>query len=197
MAPPRKTSAATCSRTIIPTPSRATDRSLPRYTTLLPTVQAPSSVPLNRPAKPASPLNTSPNRTPSATRHAARPSPPVRVPERRTAAQATPSGNGRSAAARATNTRRMGIISTTPSSPPARATRVVSSGSNRCQAPTKTSAGMVKMMPAASDSPAEAAVCAWLASSSRPGPCRRRSSNMDSTAAGMEADTVMPTLRPR
>ena len=58
----------------------------------------------------------------------------------------------------------MGIISSTPSSPPLNAMRVVSSMSKRSHTPIRINAGIVKIIPAAKDSPAEAAVWAWLAS---------------------------------
>ena len=61
-----------------------------------------------------------------------------------------------------------------------------------------TSAGMVKMIPAARDSPAEAMV--WTMLFSRIVPPRKRplrSTPMEITAAGIEALTVIPANRPR
>ncbi len=55
-------------------------------------------------------------------------------------------------------TRRIGIMKSTPSQPPASAISVVAQKSKRSQNPIRTSAGTVKRIPAASDSPAEAAV---------------------------------------
>jgi len=57
-------------------------------------------------------------------------------------------------------------------------------------------AGMVKTTPAATDSPALPTVCTMLLSSSVL-PRRKRKKKTAMTAAGMEADTVMPTLRAR
>lgn len=94
-------------------------------------------------------------------------------------------------------TRRIGTMKSTPSQPPATAIAVVAQKSKRSQKPISTSAGTVKRMPAASDSPAEAAVCTWLASSRLPSRSTPRSKSIASTAAGIEAETVMPTLRPR
>ncbi len=55
---------------------------------------------------------------------------------------------------------------------------------------------MVKMTPAASDSPALAQV--WTMLFSRMFEWRKsRSTPMEMTAAGIEADTVMPAKRPR
>ena len=57
-------------------------------------------------------------------------------------------------------------------------------------------AGIVKITPAASDSPAEAAVCTMLFS--RILDFRNiRSTPMEITAAGMDAETVMPANNPR
>ena len=58
-----------------------------------------------------------------------------------------------------------------------------------------TSAGIVKIMPATSASPAEAAVCTMLFSrivERR----NKRSTPIDRAAAGIEADTVKPTSKP-
>ena len=57
--------------------------------------------------------------------------------------------------------------------------------------------GMVKIAPPASDSPAEPMVCTILLS--RIDFRRRitRMTTMEITAAGIDADTVMPTLSPR
>ncbi len=61
----------------------------------------------------------------------------------------------------------------------------------------RKSAGRVKMAPAARDSPAEPIVCTILLSRIE---SRRRTMRMipiEITAAGMEAETVIPTRRPR
>lgn len=52
------------------------------------------------------------------------------------------------------------------------------------------------MIPAASDSPAEAEVWTWFASRMLPLSGNIRKTSIATTAAGMEADTVMPALRP-
>ena len=58
------------------------------------------------------------------------------------------------------------------------------------------SAGNVKITPAASDSPAEAAVCTMLFSRMFEVLNIRRMA-IEITAAGIEADTVRPTFKPR
>ena len=70
-------------------------------------------------------------------------------------------------------------------------------GAMRPSAAQRNRAGRVKIAPAATDSPAEPMVCTTLLSSTE---FRRRATRrmpIASTAAGMEADTVMPTRRPR
>ena len=90
-------------------------------------------------------------------------------------------------------------MKSTPRSPPnaaiteiwTRSTTIV--GSVRCQ--TKR-AGRVKITPAATDSPADPMVCTMFAS--RIDPWRRaRKMATAITAAGMDAETVNPTRRPR
>jgi hypothetical protein len=58
-------------------------------------------------------------------------------------------------------------------------------------------AGIVKITPAARDSPAEPTVCTMLVS--RIVPCLKKMRKMATaiTAAGIDAETVSPTLRPR
>ena len=56
---------------------------------------------------------------------------------------------------------------------------------------------MVKMIPAASDSPAEAAVWTWFASRIVPSRNKPRKINIPMTAAGMEAETVIPAFKPK
>ena len=95
----------------------------------------------------------------------------------------------------------MGIINKIPSSPPVKAITVVRYISKDCQTPIKIKAGMVKIIPAAKDSPADAAVCIWFASRIEEGfPLileKYFRANIPTTAAGIDADTVMPALRPR
>ena len=61
--------------------------------------------------------------------------------------------------------------------------------------PRKISAGRVKITPPATDSPAEPVVCTMLFSRMVARP-RARSRLMESTAMGMEAETVRPARRP-
>ena len=59
-----------------------------------------------------------------------------------------------------------------------------------------TSAGIVKITPAAIDEPAEAPVCTMLFSRIVPPPSRR-STPIETTAAGMAVAMVRPANRPR
>ncbi len=97
----------------------------------------------------------------------------------------------------ATNTLRIGIMNKIPSSPPANAISVVVQKSKSCHAPMSTIAGIVKMIPAASDSPADAAVWTWFASRIVPFRKSPRRISIPTTAAGIDADTVIPALSPR
>ena len=88
---------------------------------------------------------------------------------------------------------RSGIMNSTPSAPPIMAIRKIreySSGK-----PRNTRAGKVKMTPAATDSPAEPVVCTMLFSRMVDLP-RARSRLIDSTAIGMDAETVRPARSP-
>ena len=85
----------------------------------------------------------------------------------------------------------------TPSAPPVIETSVVVQKSNSDQTPAMMSAGIVKMMPAASDSPADAIVWTMLFSSTVPERSTPRRIPMEMTAAGMEALTVIPSFKPR
>ena len=83
-------------------------------------------------------------------------------------------------------------MNNTPSMPPRIAIRVVSQNLNSLQTPVITSAGTVKMIPAARLSPDEAMVCTMLFSRIVP---RRRMPRMipiEITAAGIDAETTMP-----
>ena len=64
------------------------------------------------------------------------------------------------------------------------------------RSPKKISAGMVKTTPAATDSPAEPIVCTMLFSRMVEPP-KRLSTEIASTAIGIEALTVSPARRPR
>ncbi len=63
--------------------------------------------------------------------------------------------------------------------------------------PHRNSAGMVKIVPVASEVEADPMVWEMLASRIVPRAPTRRKSATVMTAAGIEAETVMPTLRPR
>ena len=91
-------------------------------------------------------------------------------------------------------------MKSTPRIPPQSAIRVISTMPGLLVSPSsaqRNSAGMVKIAPAARDSPAEPIV--WTILLSRMEFLRRitRITPMEITAAGMEADTVIPTRRPR
>jgi len=62
---------------------------------------------------------------------------------------------------------------------------------------TITNAGIVKMAPATSASPTEAAVRMVFCSSTVPRKNGRRKAAIASTAAGKVAETVWPALKPR
>ncbi len=77
------------------------------------------------------------------------------------------------------------------------AIRVVGQNAKSCHAPTSTSAGTVKMTPAAKLSPVEAIVCAMLFSRMVPVRKTPRSIAVLTTAAGIDALTVIPAYKPR
>ena len=125
----------------------------------------------------------------------AAPASPSLSPVSSTAAQAMPSGYGSSLDS-VMNTLRMGIISRIPSRPPVKATPVTVQKSNSVQVPITMSAGIVKMMPAARLSPADAQVWTWFASRMERSRNTYRKTSIAMTAAGIDADTVIPTLSP-
>ena len=88
------------------------------------------------------------------------------------------------------------MVKSTPSTPPNIAIAIVSMKGKSIQYRNSTSAGRVKMTPAASDSPAEAAVCTMLFSRMFDRLNSRRTA-IEMTAAGIDAETVMPTFSPR
>ena len=92
--------------------------------------------------------------------------------------------------------RRSGIVKRTPKMPPQSAIAIVGRNGKPCQYWSMTSAGSVKMTPAARLSPAEAAVWTMLFSRML---CSRksRSTAIEITAAGIDAETVRPTFNPR
>ena len=83
-------------------------------------------------------------------------------------------------------------MNSTPSTPPNKPIMVTFQNGKSCQTPAMTNAGTVKMMPAATDSPAEAIV--WTMLFSRIDPLRMipRRMPIETIAAGIEADTVIP-----
>ncbi|MNL51219.1 hypothetical protein D3C87_1742980 [compost metagenome] len=89
---------------------------------------------------------------------------------------------------------RRGIIMSTPSRPPSKATIRTRTSSRSW--PSSSRAGMVKATPAAIDSPAEPVVWTMLFSRMVARPNTRKMV-MARTAMGMLALTVMPTLRAR
>ena len=98
------------------------------------------------------------------------------------------------------NARRSGIIIKMPSSPPNAPTVITLT--TLMSNPSSNSAGIVTPKPKAIDSPAEPVVCVMLFSRIVAGrsPKMRaipRNSVIESTATGMDADTVMPTLSTR
>ena len=83
---------------------------------------------------------------------------PPSSPARRTSAQAVPSGYSSVACSFTINALRKGTINRTPRIPPQSAIRVISRRlgiSHRPSSAQRNSAGIVKIAPAASDSPAE------------------------------------------
>ncbi len=83
----------------------------------------------------------------------------------------------------------------TPSQPPSSARKKMRQYSELREKPRKMSAGMEKITPAATDSPAEPVVCTMLFSRMVERPKARRML-IESTAMGMEAETVSPARRP-
>ena len=83
----------------------------------------------------------------------------------------------------------------TPSHPPSSASGKIRQNVNSEPNPRKISAGSVNITPAASDSPAEPVVCTMLFSRivDRPNALRML---MESTAMGIEAETVSPARKP-
>ena len=125
---------------------------------------------------------------------------PPSSPARRTSAQAVPSGYSRVACSLTISALRRGTMNSTPRIPPHRAIRVISRMLGLLHRPSfahRNSAGIVKMAPAARLSPAEPMVCTMLLSRMEFFLSRTRITPIEMTAAGMEAETVMPTRRPR
>ena len=127
-------------------------------------------------------------------------SPPL-SPARSTSAQAVPSGNGSTPCSSTIRAVRRGTIKRTPSRPPHTAIADISrkegADTISLSAAHINRAGRVKMAPAASDSPADPMVCTILFSSILSLRSTKRISPMEMTAAGIDADTVIPTRSPR
>ena len=96
------------------------------------------------------------------------------------------------------NTRLNAMVKIVPSMPPNIATQKTVTKSISSANPMTSSAGIVKMIPAAKDSPAEVIVCTTLFSRIVTSlNFNNLSSNIDMTAAGIDAETVMPMYNPR
>jgi hypothetical protein len=119
------------------------------------------------------------------------------VVARSTSAHAVPSGYGSSAADFTISRRRNGTIAAMPRNPP-RSARIATC-QNGGAMPQRKSAGMVKIVPVASDELAEPMVCERFAS--RITPSRRPGMSLNSatvsTAIGIDVETVSPTFNPR
>src|SRR5271170_8124807 len=120
---------------------------------------------------------------------------PPRSPATSTSAQAVPSGKERLPCSLTINCRRNGTMNNTPSHPPSSASGNVRQKVNSEPNPRKISAGIVNITPAASDSPADPVVCTMLFSRIVERPNARKIL-IDSTAIGIEADTVSPARNP-
>ena len=130
----------------------------PKKKILFPLNTAVSRFPFNTPANEISPLNEPPNKAPLII-EAALEELSDSCPASRTDAHASPSGYCRLSSFLTMKTCLIGIINNIPSNPPVKAIIVVRNISNSCQTPIRINAGIVKIIPAARDSPADAAVC--------------------------------------
>ena len=125
---------------------------------------------------------------------------PPSSPARRTSAHAIPSGYGSTPCSSTIRALRRGTMKSTPRKPPNKAINVISRKPGISILPSsaqRNSAGIVKIAPAARDSPAEPIVCTALLSKIEFLRKITRITPIEITAAGMEADTVIPTLSPR
>jgi hypothetical protein len=86
-------------------------------------------------------------------------------------------------------------MNSTPSHPPISARKKIRQYSALSEKPKKISAGMEKITPAATDSPAEPVVCTMLFSRIVERP-KARKMLIERTAIGIEADTVNPARNP-
>ena len=125
---------------------------------------------------------------------------PPSSPASSTSAHAVPSGYGSTPCSFTINALRSGTIKSTPKTPPHKASAVMVNKSGVSAFPSsahKNNAGSVKMAPAANDSPAEPIVCTRLLSKIELRRSKPRRIPIDTTAAGIDADTVIPTRSPR
>ena len=125
---------------------------------------------------------------------------PPSSPAINTSAHAFPSGYGSVLCSFTISAERSGIIKSTPITPPISAINAISKkegGSLPVSDAHIKSAGNVKIAPAATDSPAEPIVCTILFSSTESRLNTTRMIPIETTAAGMDADTVIPTRSPR
>ena len=111
-----------------------------------------------------------------------------------TSAAATPSGNLRPCST--ISERRNGTEKKTPRMPPRPAIASTQAYRKSVQCPRMTSAGTVKITPEAIDEPAEAPVCTMLFSRIVLPPSRR-STAIETTAAGIADAMVRPANSPR
>ncbi len=125
---------------------------------------------------------------------------PPSSPAINTSAHALPSGYGSVPCSCTINAVRSGIINRMPITPPTNAIRAISIREGVEVPPSSAhinNAGSVKIAPAASDSPAEPIVCTILFSRIESRLNIIRMTPMEITAAGIDADTVIPTRSPR
>ena len=142
-----------------PTANKAGEMSPPKKKILFPIKVAPSRTPFKTPKNEIKHLKAPPINAPFTIRPALFELSDS-SPASRTDAHARPSGYCRLSSFFTIKTCLIGIMNKIPSRPPVKAITVVSIISNSCQTPIIISAGIVKIIPAARDSPAEAAV--WI-----------------------------------
>ncbi len=125
---------------------------------------------------------------------------PLSSPARSTSAHAVPSGYGSVSCSFTISAFLSGTINRTPSRPPISAVSEIDSIPGASLTPSvahRKKTGIVKIAPAASDSPAEPIVCTMLLSSMDFLFRRILKIPMETTAAGIDAETVIPTRSPR
>ena len=125
---------------------------------------------------------------------------PPSSPAKRTSAHAVPSGYGNTPCSLTIKALRSGIINSTPRTPPTKAISEIVSRFGASVFPSfahKNKAGSVNIAPAARDSPAEPIVCTMLLSRIESFFIITRITPIEITAAGIDAETVIPTRRPR